>query len=79
MTTLVLVFKKIEDKDKTEYDNIYSSSKAEIIINESDTDDPFQPVYTTIITKIQNLQEKVHAGLLIQSLIIILVFQSIMV
>ena len=42
MTTLVLVFKKIESKDKTKYDNFYSGSKAEIIINESDTDNVFQ-------------------------------------
>ena len=35
MTTLVLEFKKIESKDKTKYDNCYSSSKAEIIINKS--------------------------------------------
>ena len=41
LTTLVLVFKKIEREDKSKYDNIYSSSKAEIIINESDTDDLF--------------------------------------
>ena len=34
--TLVLVFKKIESEDKTKYDNFYSSSKAEIIINESE-------------------------------------------
>ena len=33
MTTLVLVFKKIESKDKTKYDNFYSSSKAETIIH----------------------------------------------
>ena len=31
--TLVLVFRKIENKDKTKYSNFYSSSKAEIIIN----------------------------------------------
>ena len=36
VTTLVLVFKKIESKDKTKYDNFYSGSKAKIIINESD-------------------------------------------
>ena len=36
VTTLVLVFKKIESKDKTKYDNFCSSSKAEIFINESD-------------------------------------------
>ena len=41
MTTLVLVFKKIENKEKTKYDNFHSSSKAEIIINESDRDDEF--------------------------------------
>ena len=51
-TVLVLVFKKIEKEDKTKYDNFYSSSKAEIIINKSDIDDVFQSVYTTIITNI---------------------------
>ena len=35
VTTSVLVFKKIENKDKIEYDNFHSSSKAEVIINES--------------------------------------------
>ena len=41
MITLVLVFKKIEKEDKTKFDNFYLSSKAEIIINESDIDDVF--------------------------------------
>ena len=50
MKTLVLVFKKIESKNKTKYDTFYSSSKAEIIINESDIDDAFESIYTTIIT-----------------------------
>ena len=36
MTTLVLVFKRIESEDKTKFDNFYSSPKAEVIINESD-------------------------------------------
>ena len=53
MTALVLVFKKTESKDKTKYDNFYSSSNAEIIINESDTDDVFKSIYTTIMTNIQ--------------------------
>ena len=52
MTTLVLMFKKIENEDKTKYDNFYPNSKAEIIINESDIDDVFQSIYTTIRTKI---------------------------
>ena len=43
VTTIVLVFKKIESEDKTKYDNFYSSSKAEIIINvsEIEIDDGF--------------------------------------
>ena len=53
MTTLVLVFTKIESEDKTKYDNFYSSSKAEIIINESDIDDVFQSIYTINITNTQ--------------------------
>ena len=47
------MFKKIESKGKTKFDNFYSSSKAEIIINESDIDDVFQSIYTIIITNIQ--------------------------
>ena len=53
MTTLVLVFTKIESEDKTKFENFYSSSKGETIINESDIDDMFQSIYTTIITNIQ--------------------------
>ena len=53
MTTLVLVLTKIESEDKTKYDNFYSSSKAETIINASDIDNVFQSIYTTIITNIQ--------------------------
>ena len=44
VTTLFLVLKKIESDDKIKYDNFYSSSKAEIIINESDIDDVFQSI-----------------------------------
>ena len=71
VTTLVLMFKKIENEDKTKCDNFYSSSKVEIIINESDTDDVFQSIYITIISNIQKLV------LLFPALIVILVFQSI--
>ena len=54
MTTLVLVFKKIENEDKIKYDTFYSNSKAEIIINESDIDDVFQSIYTRNISNIPN-------------------------
>ena len=50
VATLVLVFKKIENKDKVKYDTFYSHSKAEIIINDSDIDDMFKSIYTTVIS-----------------------------
>ena len=53
MKTLILVFKNIESEDKTKYDNFYSSSKTEIIINESGSGNVFKSLYTTIITNIQ--------------------------
>ena len=53
VTTLSLVLKKIESKDKTKYDDFYSSSKAEIIINDSDIDDAFQTIYGTFTSSIQ--------------------------
>ena len=43
----------MKSKDKTKFGNFYSSSKAEIIINESDIDNVFKPIYTTITTNIQ--------------------------
>ena len=47
------MFKNIESKDKIKFDNFYSSSKAEIIINKSDIDDVFESIYSTIISNIQ--------------------------
>ena len=58
VATLLLVFRKIESEDKTKYENVYSSSKAEIIINESDIDDVFLSIYATIITNMQKSLEK---------------------
>ena len=58
VTTLVLVFKKIESEDKTKYDNFYWSLRAEIIINESDIDDVFQSIYITVITNMQKFLGK---------------------
>ena len=55
LSTLVLVFKKIETEYKTKYDNFYSNSKAEIIINDSGIDNVFESIYTTIISNMQNL------------------------
>ena len=53
MATLDLVFKKIKSQDKTKFDNFHLSSKAEIIINESDIDDMFEPINSTIISNIK--------------------------
>ena len=52
MAKLVLVFKKIRSDDKVKYDTFYSNSEAEIIINESDIDDVFESIYTTIKSNI---------------------------
>ena len=68
MTTLVLVFKKIESEDKTKYDTFYSHSKAEKIINESDIDDMFKSIYTTIISNTQKSLGK-GSGWIIDSVI----------
>ena len=71
------MLKKIESEDKTKCDTFYSHSKADTIINESDIDDNvFKSIYSAVISKIQQ-KEKIQAGLLIQSLSIILIFQSI--
>ena len=68
VTTLVLVFKKIESVDKTKYDNFYSSSKTKIIINEFDIDDVFKSIYTTHIKNIQKFLWK-GSGWIIDSVI----------
>ena len=60
VTTLVLVFKKIKSKNKTKYHNFYSSSKAEIIINESNVENVFKSIYTIIIA---NTQKSIGKGL----------------
>ena len=49
MTTLVLVFQKIENGDKTRYDTFYSNSEAETIINASNIDNAFESICATII------------------------------
>ena len=58
VTTLALVFEKIESQDKRKYDTFYSSSKAKIVINESDIDGVFQSIYTTVI--ISNTQKSLR-------------------
>ena len=58
MTTLFLEFENIESDDKTKYDTYYSQSKAETIINESDIDDIFESIYTTILSNIQKSLRK---------------------
>ena len=47
------MFKYIKSDDKTKCETFYSNSKVEIIINESDIDDVFTSIYTTIIPNIQ--------------------------
>ena len=68
LSTLVLVFKKIESEYDTKYDNFYSSSKAEIVINEMNIDDAFESIYTTVITNQQKSLEEC-SGWIIDSVI----------
>ena len=53
MTTLVLVFRKIESENRTKCDTFYLKLKAETTINESDIDDLFESIYSGIISKSQ--------------------------
>ena len=48
VTTSVLEFKKVKSHDKTKYSIFYLNSKAETIINESDIDNLFESIYSTI-------------------------------
>ena len=52
MTISVLVLKK---EDKTKYDTSYLHSNTETIINESDINDTFESIYTTVTSNIQKL------------------------
>ena len=68
VTTLVLVFQKIESDDKIKYDTFYLNSKAKVIINECDLDDVFQSIYTTVVSNIQISLGK-YSGWIIDSVI----------
>ena len=50
--------KYLENEDKTKFGNLYWSSKVEIVINESNIDDVFQSIYTTVIKNRQNYLQK---------------------
>ena len=52
------MFKKIDSDDKTKYGTFCSNSKADTIINESDTDDVFESIYTAISSDIKNFLGK---------------------
>ena len=53
MITLALELEKTENDDDTNYSTIFSNSKAEMIINESDINDLFELIYSKIISNIQ--------------------------
>ena len=68
MTALKIEFKKIENDDATKCTTFYSNSKAQTIVNESDIDDVFESIYTTIISNIQKYLGKV-SGWIIDSVV----------
>ena len=53
LTTLIIEFRKIESVDTAQYTTFYLSSNAETSIKESDIDDVFESIYTTITWIIQ--------------------------
>ena len=53
VTSLVLVFTKIESDDDTNYNTFYSDSNADIIIHESDI--VFDSIYNKVILNKKNL------------------------
>ena len=64
----MLVYKRVETEDKTKYSTFYSHSKAETIIIESDINDVFKSIYTTVISNIQKSLGK-GSGWIIDSVI----------
>ena len=68
---------KIGSKNVTKYSNFYWNLKAETIINESDIDDLFEPMYSTITwykLTYRKILGKVWTGILVQSSITPLMF-----
>ena len=53
VTTLVLDFEIIESYYKTTYSTFYPNPQAEATINQSDINDVFDSIYSTIISNIQ--------------------------
>ena len=68
LTTLVLELKKIESNNKTLHRTIYLHSKAETIINESNFDDAFKSIFSTVISNTQKFLEQ-SSGWIINSVI----------
>ena len=62
MTKLVIEVKNLVSDNVAKYIICYCNSKAETIINESDIDDVFEPIYTTIISNIKNILGKVQVS-----------------
>ena len=68
VTTLVLEFKTIDSDDETKWCTFYFSSKVETMINESDIDDVFGLICSTIISNIQKLLGKI-SGWVVDSVV----------
>ena len=67
VATLVLVLKKIESDDEMKYNFFDWQLKAKTVIGESDIDDVFESIYTTIISNIQIFSGKSSDWINIQS------------
>ena len=58
VTALLLEFKNLESDDEKKHSTFYSTSSTKTIINESDIDDVFESIHSTIISNIHRWFEK---------------------
>ena len=65
VTTLVIEFKIIESVDERKHSTFSLTSKAEVVIIESNVDNVFESIYSTINQTFKNCLEKVQVGLFI--------------
>ena len=65
VTTLVIEFKIIESVDETKHSTFSLTSKAEAVIIESNVDNVFESIYSTINQTFKNCLERVQVGLFI--------------
>ena len=76
ITVIVLEFEKIQSDDKALCSTFYLHSKAGTIINESDIDEAFESIYSTVIQTYKISRTRFRLSYLFSHIIIILIFRG---